>query len=303
MRLAAIDIGSNAIRLLIEEVFTAEGQNYVRKISLTRVPLRLGEDSFTAGKISTKKTNQLVRTMEAFWNLMDVHEVTDFRACATSAMREAANGSEVAEIVRLRTNVNIEIIEGHEEASLLFSNFSDMRYIKSDESYLYIDLGGGSTEITLIENGEKTAANSFKIGTVRSINNHDLEDIWEELQGWIIENKLNVKKLIGIGTGGNINRLHKESGLKSYEPLTLNELNNTYEYLRSFSYEERISKLRLKPDRADVIVPAAMIYLRIMKLSGVSEIKVPKVGLSDGIILELYKNWEQKITRSLIPNS
>jgi len=296
MRLAAIDIGSNAIRLLIEEVIRTENQNYVRKISLTRVPLRLGEDSFQVGKITTKKTNQLVRTMEAFWNLMDVHEVSDFRACATSAMREASNGFSVAEIVRLRTNVDIEIISGAEEASLLFSNFTDSRYIDSSGSYLYIDLGGGSTEITLIEKGKRTAAKSFKIGTVRGLSLSNIESIWKELEDWLIEYSIKEKKLIGIGTGGNINRLHKESGLKSYENLELAVLENTYEYLSSFTCEERISKLRLKPDRADVIVIAAEIYTRIMKSALVHEIKVPKVGLSDGIILDLYRNWENKIS-------
>ena len=296
MRLAAIDIGSNAIRLLIEEVIRTESQNYVRKISLTRVPLRLGEDSFSVGKITTKKTNQLVRTMEAFWNLMDVHEVSDFRVCATSAMREASNGVSVAEIVRLRTNVDIEIISGTEEASLLFSNFRDSRHIEALKSYLYIDLGGGSTEITLIEKGKRTAAKSFKIGTVRGLNRSNIESIWEELEDWLIENKIREKKLIGIGTGGNINRLHKESGLKSVENLELAVLENTYDYLASYTYEERISKLGLKPDRADVIVIAAEIYTRIMKSALVDEIKVPKVGLSDGIILELYKNWENKIS-------
>ena len=296
MRLAAIDIGSNAIRLLIEEVIRTENQNYVRKISLTRVPLRLGEDSFKVGKITTKKTNQLVRTMEAFWNLMDVHEVSDFRACATSAMREASNGFSVAEIVRLRTNVDIEIISGAEEASLLFSNFTDSRYIDSSGSYLYIDLGGGSTEITLIEKGKRTAAKSFKIGTVRGLSLSNIESIWKELEDWLIEHSIKEKKLIGIGTGGNINRLHKESGLKSYENLELAVLENTYEYLSSFTCEERISKLRLKPDRADVIVIAAEIYTRIMKSALVHEIKVPKVGLSDGIILDLYRNWENKIS-------
>ncbi len=297
MKLAAIDIGSNAIRLLIEEVIKGENgaKDLVRKISLTRVPIRLGEDSFSVGKISTKKTNQLVRTMEAFWNLMDVHEVTDFRACATSAMREASNGEQVAEIVRLRTNINIEIIPGKEEASLLFSNFRDSRYIDPEESYLYIDLGGGSTEVTLIEKGQRTAAKSFKIGTVRGLSNQDLDDKWLNIEKWIKANDIRTKNLTGIGTGGNINRLHKEAGLKRYEPLTLETLENTGEYLKSFSYEERISKLRLKPDRADVIVVAADIYTRIMKMAGVNEVKVPKVGLSDGIILDLYKNWEPKL--------
>jgi len=296
MRLAAIDIGSNAIRLLIEEVFHGpDNNNQVRKISLTRVPLRLGEDAFNYGRISTKKTNQLVRTMEAFWKLMDVHEVTDFRACATSAMREASNGGEVAEIVRLRTNINIEIIKGIEEASLLFSNFKNNRYIKPEESYLYVDLGGGSAEVTLIENAQRTAARSFKIGTVRGLNNTIDPEIWNDLKSWITELKLKEKSLIGIGTGGNINRLHKEAGLKSYELLSLNDLNNTLEYLKSFTYDERVLKLRLKPDRADVIVPAAEIYSRILSYAGVTEIKVPKVGLSDGIILDLYRNWEPKI--------
>ncbi|MFK7757739.1 MAG: exopolyphosphatase [Flavobacteriales bacterium] len=299
MRLAAIDIGSNAIRLLIEEVITDGDEHYIRKISLTRVPLRLGADSFTMGKISTKKTNQLVRTMEAFWNLMDVHDVIDFRACATSAMREASNGLEVIDIVRMRSNINIEIIKGQEEAALLFSNFKGSNYIKPEENYLYIDLGGGSTEITVIEKGKKTAAKSFKIGTVRGLNNQNYELLWEELEAWIKEKNLASKKLIGIGTGGNINRLHKEAGMKSYQPLTLEELNNIYDYLSSFSVKDRMMKLKLKPDRADVIVPAAEIYMRIMRCADVSEIRVPKVGLSDGIVLDLYKNWKARTTHSV----
>jgi len=157
-------------------------------------------------------------------------------------------------------------------------------------------LGGGSTEITLIEKGKRTAAKSFKIGTVRGLSLSNIESIWKELEDWLIEHSIKEKKLIGIGTGGNINRLHKESGLKSYENLELAVLENTYEYLSSFTCEERISKLRLKPDRADVIVIAAEIYTRIMKSALVHEIKVPKVGLSDGIILDLYRNWENKIS-------
>lgn len=292
MRLAAIDIGSNAIRLLIEEVISNGTETIVRKISLTRVPLRLGADTFYNGKISTKTTNRLVRTMEAFWKLMDVHEVVDFRACATSAMREASNGEMVCDIVRNRANISIDIIPGQEEAELLFSNFEGRKNLDPNRKYLYIDLGGGSTEITLIHNNQRVAAKSFKIGTVRGLKGNIQEDYWTQLQEWVTQNVDLQEDIMGIGTGGNINRLHKEAGLKSSETLSLHALQEVSDFLSSHSLEDRIIKLKLKPDRADVIVPAAQIYLKIMKMANLSEIQVPKVGLSDGIILELYKEWE-----------
>jgi exopolyphosphatase/guanosine-5'-triphosphate,3'-diphosphate pyrophosphatase len=291
MRLAAIDIGSNAIRLLIEEVISDGKQTIVRKISLTRVPLRLGADTFHKGKISTKTINKLIRTMEAFWKLMDVHEVVDFRACATSAMREASNCDLVKEIVRNRANIDIDVIDGTEEANLLFSNFKGRKNLSPDENYLFIDLGGGSTEITLIIDNERVSSKSFKIGTVRGLQGNIKKKYWEDLDAWVKENIPKDLDLIGIGTGGNINRLHKEAGLKSSEKLQLEALKELSDYLESHTLEERMLKLKLKPDRADVIVPAAQIYIRIMELSGVKEIKVPKVGLSDGIILNLYQNW------------
>ena len=293
MRLAAIDIGSNAIRLLIEEVISNGTETIVRKISLTRVPLRLGADTFYNGKISTKTTNKLVRAMEAFWKLMDVHEVVDFRACATSAMREASNGELVRDIVKNRANISIDIIDGQEEAELLFSNFEGRKNLNPSKKYLYIDLGGGSTEITLIHTNKRVAAKSFKIGTVRGLKGNILEEYWLKLQQWITENVNLDEDIMGIGTGGNINRLHKEAGLKSSEILSLEALQDISDFLSSHSLEDRMIKLRLKPDRADVIVPAAQIYLKIMKMANLTEIQVPKVGLSDGIILELFKKWKK----------
>jgi len=293
MRLAAIDIGSNAIRLLIEEVISDGTLTIVRKIALTRVPLRLGADSFKNGKISTKNINKLVRTMEAFWKLMDVHEVVDFRACATSAMREAENHLLVKEIVRNRANIDIDIIDGQEEASLLFSNFKGRKNLNPEKNYLFVDLGGGSTEITLIIKDERIASKSFKIGTVRGLSGDVKEEYWKDLGKWVNENIPKDIELIGIGTGGNINRLHKEAGLKSSENLKLDVLKDLSEFLASHTIEERMLKLKLKPDRADVIVPAAQIYIKILEMAGVNEMTVPKVGLSDGIILNLYKKWYQ----------
>ncbi len=293
MRLAAIDIGSNAIRLLIEEVISDGTHTIVRKISLTRVPLRLGADTFHNGKISTKTINKLVRTMEAFWKLMDVHEVMDFRACATSAMREASNCDLVKEIVRNRANIDIDIIDGKEEANLLFSNFKGRKNLSPDENYLFIDLGGGSTEITLIIEDKRISSKSFKIGTVRGLKGNITEDYWVELKQWIDECIPKNIDLIGIGTGGNINRLHKEAGLKSSERMQLHSLIELSNFLESHTLEERMLKLKLKPDRADVIVPAAQIYIRIMEMAGISEMKVPKVGLSDGIILNLFLKWHK----------
>jgi len=276
---------------LIEEVISDGTHTIVRKIALTRVPLRLGADSFKHGKITTKNINKLVRTMEAFWKLMDVHEVVDFRACATSAMREAENHMLVKEIVRNRANIDIDIIDGQEEASLLFSNFKGRKNLNPENNYLFIDLGGGSTEITLIIKNKKIASKSFKIGTVRGLSGDVKEVYWSDLGQWMEENIPKNIEIIGIGTGGNINRLHKEAGLKSSENLRLEVLKDLSEFLSSHSIEERMLKLKLKPDRADVIVPAAQIYIKILEMSGVSEMTVPKVGLSDGIILNLFQRW------------
>jgi len=294
LKFAAIDVGSNAIRLLIEEVVEADGQYHIEKVSLTRVPVRLGEDVFSGGKISLRKINQLSRTMKAFWHLMDVHGVYNMRAVATSAFREAENGDQVIEIIRNESNINLEIISGTEEADIIFSNFSVFKN-GPERDYLYIDVGGGSTELTVIKNGERTDSVSFRLGTVRGLVSGYPEGEWEACADWIKKRKLKSMNLIGFGTGGNINRIFKESRKKQKEPLGQKEVEEIYQNIKSLSFEKRITQLGMRPDRADVIIPACEIYLHVMKTAGLKEIIVPKVGLPDGIILNLYADWREKM--------
>lgn len=289
MKIAAIDIGSNAVRLLIEEVFETENEFQIYKVSLTRVPLRLGEDVFDKNKISKEKLSQLTKTLKAFWYLMDAQGIEYFRACATSAMREADNAELAIKNIKKDANIKVEIISGREEANLIFSNFSVQKLDKS-LNYLYIDVGGGSTEVTLIKNGKRIKSKSFAIGTVRMLKDKVPKKKWAEAKSWIAQLSVQEDHLVGIGTGGNINRLHKECGKKTDEAVSFNELQIMRDYIDSHSFEDRILKLRLKPDRADVIVPAADIYLKIMEFANVEQLHVPKIGLSDGIILSLYKD-------------
>jgi len=290
LRLAAIDIGSNAVRLLIEEIFEANNDYHIHKVSLTRVPLRLGEDVFETGKIGKEKAEQLVNTMKAFWFLMLVHDVRHFRTCATSAMREATNVEAVRKQVKKDANIDIELITGKEEADLIFGNFG-VSGLSQTKNYLYIDVGGGSTELTIIRKGARIRSISFPIGTVRMLKTKVPDSSWNRVEKWLKEFAINEPGLIGIGTGGNINRIHKECGKKTGQSLSLTEIRDYRQYVASFDMESRIVKLKLKPDRADVIIPAADIYLKVMEAAQVKEIQVPKVGLSDGIVLDLYKQW------------
>lgn len=293
MKLAAIDIGSNAVRLLIAEVFESSEGFHNQKISFTRIPVRLGEDVFEYGAISHQKSIQLVKVMKAFWYLMDVHNIEFFRACATSAMREATNGKEIVDLVMREANIPIELIDGEVEADLIFSNFS-VQKIDHSKSYLYIDVGGGSTELTLIKNGERVKSRSFKIGTVRMLKQKVKENQWIQARSWLKDIRDEEGELIGIATGGNINRLYKMSRRTFVEPLHYDELNEIYAFIKSYSYEDRMHKLGLKPDRADVIIPAAEIYMRMMVKAGIKEVMVPKIGLSDGIVLGLYEDWKKQ---------
>ena len=292
MKIAAIDIGSNAIRLLIEEIHLDGSSYYIEKVSLTRVPVRLGEDVFTKGKIGKEKMRQLVKTMRAFWYLMDVHHVEYFRACATSAMRESSNKKEVLDRVEKEANVSIEILSGDEEANLIFEN-SFVQNLNVANNYLYIDVGGGSTELTLIKHGKRIKGKSFEIGTVRMLNAAVSDELWEKAGRWIQSALEQDEKVVGIGTGGNINTIFKNQGKKMTEVLSYKELQEQYDLLRSYSYEQRITKLKLKPDRADVIIPACEIYLKIARYAGIQEILVPKIGLADGIILDIFNNWKK----------
>ena len=288
MRFAAIDIGSNAVRLLIANIMeTDEGYSY-KKDTLLRIPLRLGDDAFMNQKISDKKTKELTQTMIAFRNLMDVFKVSEYKAYATSAMREAKNGDEIIRKIKAEANIKIEIITGKNEAKMIYSSHIEDT-LDHRSNYLYIDVGGGSTELSIFCNNKVVASYSFNIGTIRMLDNKDTETEWEKMRNWVKENSKNLKPLIGIGTGGNINKLFRLSEEKDGTPLSYNKLKTLYNYLNSFSLKERIQVLDLNQDRADVIIPASEIYLTVMKWAGIKSIYVPKVGLVDGIIVHLME--------------
>lgn len=288
----AIDIGSNAIRLLVANVVVRENaEPQFKKSSLVRVPIRLGADAFVSGVISEENTKRMIDAIQAFKLLMGVHRVEKFKACATSAMRESKNGKEVVAKIEEETGVKIDIIGGKEEAAII--SFTDLNtLIEGDSSYLYVDVGGGSTEFTIFSGGKIITSKSFKMGTVRLLNNEKAENkaIFASVEKWIKKNTKDLKKLSLIGSGGNINKLFKMSGRTEGKPISYIYLNAQYQFLKQMSYQDRISELSLNPDRADVIIPATKIYLSAMKWSGARKIYVPKIGLSDGIIKSLYYN-------------
>lgn len=288
----AIDIGSNAVRLLIANVIEEKDKEpKFKKSSLVRVPIRLGADAFVSGEISKENISRMVAAMKAFKLLMDVHGVKRYKACATSAMREAENGQEVVDKIAKKTTIHIDIIDGKEEAKIISS--TDLNeLINSDDSYLYVDVGGGSTELTVFSKGKIINSKSFKIGTVRLLNNSKVENKkkFSEVEDWVKENTKNLKRISLIGSGGNINKIFKMSGREVGRPISYIYMNAQYQFLKKMSYKERISELGLNPDRSDVIVPATKIYLSAMKWSNARRIFVPKIGLSDGIIKSLYNN-------------
>ncbi|MFS4481437.1 Ppx/GppA phosphatase family protein [Hyunsoonleella sp. 2307UL5-6] len=287
---AAIDIGSNAVRLLISNVIEEKGKPVVfKKNSLVRVPIRLGADVFIKGKISKENTLRMLDTMLAFKLLMKSHKVVKYKACATSAMRESKNGSEVVNAILEHSGLSIDIINGEEEAAIIAATDLN-KFIDPEKIYLYVDVGGGSTEFSVIRNGEQIASRSFKIGTVRLLNDMVKKEAWSELNQWIDENTSQYEKISVIGSGGNINKIFKVSGKALGKPLTYFYLTTYYNTLQSYSYEERITELALNQDRADVIIPAMRIYLSAMKWSGAKHIYVPKIGLADGIIKSVYFN-------------
>lgn len=285
---AAIDIGSNAIRLLVSDIIEQnEKPVKFKKTSLIRVPIRLGADVFIKGEISNASITRMIDAMTAFRLLMQAHGVKRYKACATSAMREASNGEEVTNIIKEKTDINIDIIDGEIEAAIIAT--TDLNdYIDENKTYLYVDVGGGSTEFSVIDQGEKIASKSFKIGTVRLLNDIVKKETWFELEQWIKHHTEAFDKIDLIGSGGNINKIFKESGKSIGKPLTYFYLTNYYNMLQTYSYEERITELNLNQDRADVIIPATRIYLSAMKWSGARDIYVPKIGLSDGIVKSIY---------------
>ncbi|MCC9070816.1 rod shape-determining protein [Flavobacterium sp. F-65] len=284
----AIDIGSNAMRLLISNVVEQEGKEpQFNKSSLVRVPIRLGQDAFTVGEISEENIERMCDAMKAFNLLMKVHKVERYMAFATSAMREAYNGKEVVALIKKKADIKIEIIDGKKEAAIIAS--TDLHHLlKTDQTYLFVDVGGGSTEFTLFSNGKMVTSRSFKAGTVRLLNGMVCDVVWDEIEKWIKTNTEEYEEVTLIGSGGNINKLFKMSGKQQEKPLSYIYVNSQYAFLNSLTYDQRIAELGLNPDRADVIIPATRIYLNAMKWSGARQIYVPKIGLSDGIVKAMY---------------
>ncbi len=288
LKLAAIDIGTNAVRLLFYNIFQdLEGNTVFKKIALTRVPIRLGEDVFTSKKISPEKEEILKKTMSAFRNLIDVHQVDQYKACATSAMREAENGAQIIADVREQIGIDIQIISGDTEADLLYNNHVAESLGKHD-AFLYIDVGGGSTELNLFHEGKNLYSRSFNVGTVRMLCDKVEASTWRELQEACNTIHKKYKNLGGIGSGGNIIKIQDISKQKKGQ-ISRAKLKDVYRMLSNLSYEERIRGFEMNPDRADVIIPACEIFIFVMKWAGIQTMYVPKAGLSDGIIRSMYE--------------
>ena len=281
------------MRVLISNVVETKEEVYFQKNALVRAPIRLGEDSFTLGEISKKNLKRMIRAIKAFKLLMKVHGVSQYQAYATSALREANNSREVVEQVKKKAGIKIEIIDGRKEAEII-SNSKISDFLNTQKTFLFVDVGGGSTEFTFINEGKRVCSKSFKIGTVRLINNLVDDRIWEAIRNWITKNTQPYHKITLMGSGGNINKLFKLSNIKEGKPLSVIKLNQIFLELESLSYEDRIVKFELNPDRADVIIPAARIYLKALEWSGGQRIYVPKFGLSDGMIKYMHKNKGKK---------
>ena len=290
---AAIDIGSNAMRVLISNVVQTKDGVQFQKNALVRAPIRLGEDSFTMGEISKNSLKRMINAMKAFKLLMKVHGVSHYQAYATSALREANNSGHVVEQVKRKSGIKIEIIDGRKEAEII-SNSKISEFLNTQKTLLFVDVGGGSTEFTFINEGKRVCSKSFKIGTVRLINNLVDERVWEAIRVWIVKNAKPYRKITLMGSGGNINKLFKLSNIKEGKPLSMIKLNQIFLELQSLTYEERLVKFELNPDRADVIIPAARIYLKALEWSCGQKIYVPKFGLSDGMIKYMHKQLQKK---------
>ena len=295
MKLAAIDIGSNAARLLITEV-TQEGnaKPVFNKMNLVRVPLRLGFDVFENKVISVEKTHMLVQTLKAFRHLINAYQVDAIKACATSAMRDAANAGEILETVKRETGLDIDVISGDTEANLVYENHVAENMDK-DHSYMYIDVGGGSTETSFFSNGKLVFKKSYNIGTIRLLKKMVTERDWDEMKEEIKDATKGHKEVVAIGSGGNINKVFSMSKRKDGKPLQLELLRDYYKELDAVSLTERITKYCLREDRADVIVPALLIYINVMRWANAAEIYVPKIGLADGLIQHLWEEEKGKV--------
>lgn len=286
---AAIDIGSNGVRLLISNIILKKGKEPIfNKATLVRVPIRLGADTFKKGKIAEANLERLIKAMKAFKLLMQVYKVESYRACATSALREASNAQRIVDKIKRESEVSIDIIDGKTEAEIIAS--TDLyKVIEERNNYLYVDVGGGSTEFTFFSNGKQVNSKSFKIGSVRSFNSKKTYRQTKKIaKEWVKNEAVKFNNLLIIGSGGNINKIFKLSGTKIGKPLTKCYLQQEYKALKKLTYEERIREIGLNPDRADVIIPALKIYLSAMKWSKSDTIIVPKIGLADGIIKTLF---------------
>jgi exopolyphosphatase/guanosine-5'-triphosphate,3'-diphosphate pyrophosphatase len=292
VRLAAIDIGSNAARLLISDVVPSKMTNSPHpefiKMALIRVPLRLGFDVFDKGEISPLKTDKIIKTIKSYKYLLDVYEVKHLKACATSAMLDAVNAKDIIKKIKAETGIEIEIISGREEASFIYENHI-AENLNKDESYLYIDVGGGSTELTFFSDGKLVFKESFNIGTIRLLKNQVTESQWDEMKEFIKTKTKGYHHVTAIGSGGNINKIFSLSKRKEGKPLSLELLRDYYKEFSTLSVPQRIAFYHLREDRADVIVPALLIYINIMRWVDTEEIFVPKIGLADGLIQSLYE--------------
>ncbi len=303
LRFAAIDIGSNAVRLLIMSVLPDDPTEAYSKLLMIRFPLRLGQDSFVLGKIPEEKAKQLIRLMKAFKHLIKAYDVTEYRACATAAMRNAKNSKDIVKEIKKETDLKIEVIDGQEESNIIYqSHFADK--LNKELNYVFVDVGGGSTEISLISNGELIKSKSYDIGTVRLLTGKVDESAYKELHADLTE--LNEQYTINdiIGSGGNIIKLNTLAQVRKDRKLSLNALETLYDTLKQFTADELIEKYALKPDRADVINHAASIYIDVAKHIGAKSFLVPKVGLIDGIIHMLFVKWKEKnkIAKEIIEN-
>lgn len=293
MKLAAVDIGSNAIRFQVSSVLDRGKHVIFKKMEYVRFPLRLGHDVFNSNRISTRSIEKFKKLMRVFKMLIELYEVDDYMVCATSAMRESENGQQLAEEVEKEMGLTIHIIDGKREADLI--NQAIISYL-SDASYLHIDVGGGSTELNLYFHGKKIKTRSFKVGSVRVLEHHDSPLMWDDMEKWVRKNvKKEYGKVTAIGTGGNISKLYELAQLKPNKLMSLKKMKEVKKMVEKHSIEDRIYQLQMNPDRADVIVPASDIYIKVMEWAGARYMQVPEVGLKDGIMLHLFrKNASQK---------
>jgi exopolyphosphatase/guanosine-5'-triphosphate,3'-diphosphate pyrophosphatase len=298
MRFASIDVGSNAVRLLLSQVYEGSEPPIFKKDTLIRFPLRLGDDAFLEHHISAAKANQLVRIMVAFRHLMDAYAPLGYRACATSAMRESENRDEIVRRIREVSGLDLEVVSGRTEAEIIFANHSE-RDLNGRADYLYIDVGGGSTQLTLFAAGRSAASRSFDIGAIRILKDIVRPEQWRDMKDWIAETTADRDDVHGIGSGGNINKVFLLAGKKPGRPVSAKKLKEIERLLTSYEVEDRVRRLGLRPDRADVIVPALTIFRRVMKWADIRQLYVPFIGLSDGLIHQLYEKYVREGARGV----